>query len=47
MARALLDLIDQLLSFIIDVAQNNPEMTWLTVLAVGAGTLKIAIAMID
>lgn len=47
MARVLLDLIDQLLSFVIDLAQANPELTWLTVVAVGAGLIKTMIALID
>ena len=43
----LIDLLDQGLDFVIDLAQANPELTWLTVAAVCAGCVKLAIAMID
>jgi len=45
--RHLIDLIDQGLGFVIDLAQANPEVTWLTVAAVCAGFVKVVITLID
>jgi hypothetical protein len=45
--KLLIDFIGEVLSFIIDFAQANPDITWLTVVAVCAGLIKIMIELID